>query len=246
VRIDGVLVFEIAGADEAGLYAAVYRVLDRVQMVPTAVMTTLLPLLGAAWPRDPDRTRRLMQSAADLLLVTALPALAISIAAPAEIVDLLFGDEFEDAAPALPVLMGAFVALSLWHLALNMVIVLGRQRRLIVYTTVGLVVNVALNLVLIPEYGFMAAAWITLGTEALVMALTLTYVLRETGMRLNFRRMVATTVSATVMGVACAGLVAVGVHVVAVGLIGLVIYAAALLVLQAVDPGEIRLLLRRS
>jgi O-antigen/teichoic acid export membrane protein len=246
VRIDGILVFEIAGADEAGLYAAVYRVLDRVQMVPTAVMTTLLPLLAAAWPADPDRTRRLMQSAADLLLVTALPALALAVAAPAEIVDLLFGDEFEDAAPALPVLMGAFVALSLWHLALNMVIVLGRQRRLIVYTTAGLVVNVALNIALIPEFGFMAAAWITLATEVLVMALTLSYVLGQTGVRLRLRRMAATTLSAVVMGLACAALVAAGLHVAVVGVVGLLVYAAALLVLRAVDLGEVRLLLRRG
>jgi O-antigen/teichoic acid export membrane protein len=214
-------------------------------MVPTAVMTTLLPLLAAAWPSDPARTRRLIQSAADLLLVTALPALALTIAAPAEIVDLLFGDEFEEAAPALPVLMGAFVALSLWHLALNMVIVLGRQRRLIVYTTVGLVLNVALNVALIPEYGFMAAAWITLGTEVLVMALTLHYVLRETSVRLKLRRMVATTLSALLMGLACAALVAVGLHVAAVAALGLLVYGAGLLILRAVDPGEIRLLLRR-
>jgi O-antigen/teichoic acid export membrane protein len=246
VRIDGVLVFEIAGAREAGLYAAVYRVLDRVQMVPTAVMTTLLPLLGAAWPGDPDRTRRLMQSAADLLLLTALPALALAVAAPAEIVDLLFGDEFEDAAPALPVLMGAFVALAMWHLALNMVIVLGRQRRLIVYTTAGLVLNVALNLILIPPYGFMAAAWITLATETLVMALTLGYVLRETGVRLRLGRMVSTALSAAVMGGAVALLVAEDVNVVGAAAAGLVVYAAALVLLRAVDTGEVRLLLRRG
>jgi len=246
VRIDGILVFQIAGADEAGLYAAVYRVLDRAQMIPTAVMTTLFPLLAAAWPADPARVRALVQVAVDNLMVVALPALALTIAASMEIVTLLLGDQFEEAAPALPVLMGAFVALSFWHLAQSMVIVLGRQRRLIVYTVVALVFNVALNLVLIPSYGFMAAAWITLGTEVLVMALTFRDVLRETAIRLELRRLLLTALSATVMGLAVAGLLEAGVGVIVAATISLVVYAVALLAFRAVDLDELRGLWRRG
>jgi O-antigen/teichoic acid export membrane protein len=246
VRIDGVLVFQIAGADEAGLYAAVYRVLDRAQMIPTAVMTTLFPLLAAAWPADPARVRALVQAAVDNLMVIALPALALTIAASKEIVILLLGDEFEEASPALAVLMGAFVALSFWHLAQSMVIVIGRQRRLIAYTVVALFFNVALNLILIPSYGFMAAAWITLGTEVLVMALTFGDVLQQTAIRLELRRLLLTALSATLMGLAVAGLLDAGVGVILAASMSLVVYAAALLAFRAVDFNELRGLLRRA
>lgn len=246
VRIDGILVFQIAGADQAGLYAAVYRVLDRAQMIPTAVMTTLFPLLAAAWPADPARVRALVQAAVDTLMVIALPALALTIAASDEIVTLLLGDEFEAAAPALPVLMGAFVALSFWHLAQSMVIVLGRQRRLIVYTTVALIFNVALNLVLIPSHGFMAAAWITLVTEVIVMALALGDVVRRAAIRLQLRRLVLTALSATLMGLAVAGLLESGAGVIVATAISLVVYAVAAVALRAVDFAELRLLVRRG
>ena len=48
--------------------------------------------------------------------------------------------------------------------------------------------NVALNLVLIPEYGIEAAAWVTLGTEVIVVALSTAMVLRRIEMRLSLRR----------------------------------------------------------
>ena len=67
---------------------------------------------------------------------------------PEPLVELLFG-EFADAAPALPILMGAFVAISLGPLAVNAIVVPGRQRRLATYALAGLAINVALNLVLI-------------------------------------------------------------------------------------------------
>ena len=239
VRIDGVLVFHIAGADQAGLYGAVYRTLDRVQMVPTAVMTTVFPLLAAAWPVDPERVRRLLQAAADHLLMFALPALALAIAAPEPIVRLLFGGEFEDAAPALPVLMGAFVAISLWHLAMNMVIVLGLQRRLMVYAALALIVNVALNLIFIPKHGFMAAAWITLATETLVMALAVRTVLQETGFRPAPRQMSLVTLCACAAGLLAWRLEAAGLPILLVAALMLVGYGAALLAVRALDLREL-------
>jgi O-antigen/teichoic acid export membrane protein len=245
VRIDGVLVFQIAGADEAGLYGAVYRVLDRVQMVPTALMTTLLPIIAAAWPTDPDRTRRVIQRGADYLALVAFPALAFTIAVPEQIVVLLFGDEFRDAAPALPILMGAFVAISFWHLAMNMMIVLGRQARLVLYTGAGLIVNVILNLALIPSYGFLAAAWITLGTETLVMALTMATVLRETRNRLAVGRMARAALAAAVMGGVVALLAEAGAGIVALAVAAGALYAATVLVVRAFEVSDLQALLNR-
>jgi O-antigen/teichoic acid export membrane protein len=220
-------------------------VLDRVQMVPTALMTTLLPIIAAAWPADPDRTRRLIQRGADYLALVAFPALAFTIAVPEQIVVLLFGEEFRDAAPALPILMGAFVAISFWHLAMNMMIVLGRQARLVLYTGAGLIVNVILNLALIPSYGFLAAAWITLGTETLVMALTMATVLRETRNRLAVGRMARAALAAAVMGGVVALLAEAGAGIVALAVAAGALYAATVLVVRAFEVSDLRALLKR-
>ena len=87
-----------------------------MQFLPAALMTTLFPIFVAARDDDPERVRRLFRTAVDYLLLTSLPALAIALAGAEPIVRLLFGADFADAAPALPVLMATLVVVSIGYL----------------------------------------------------------------------------------------------------------------------------------
>ena len=51
-RIDQLIVFSIAGSAEAGLYGAVYRIVEQAHFVPISLMTTLAPILASSWSRD--------------------------------------------------------------------------------------------------------------------------------------------------------------------------------------------------
>ena len=53
VKLDQILLFALAGAEDAGLYGAVYRVLDQAQFVPIAMMTTVFPIMAAVVARRP-------------------------------------------------------------------------------------------------------------------------------------------------------------------------------------------------
>jgi O-antigen/teichoic acid export membrane protein len=245
-RIDQVLVYQLSGAAEAGLYGAVYRVLDRAQLVPLAVVTTLLPMLAAAWTHDRARFGRLFQDAAEFLWIAALLPLGLTLVASEPLVELLFGGEFADAAPALPILMGAFVAISLGPLAVNAIVVLGRQRRLATYALAGLVINVALNLVLIPPYGFLAAAWVTLVTEVAVVGLALWEVIRHLDEPPALSRFVRAALAAALMTLALWGLSELGASLAILVAAAVVIYGLLLQALGALDLRRLRALLRRG
>ena len=198
-KIDHILVFQLAGAREAGLYGAAYRFLDQAQFVPAALMTTLFPLIAAAQRHDPARLRRLIQVAVDYLPLASLPAIAFAVVAAEPLIRLLFGAEFAAAAPALPVLMTAFLFVSIGYLAGNLVLVLGRQQRFLVYAAWGLVLNLGLNIAFIPVFGFMAAAWATLVTEVLVSGLALRLVLTDLAFRPTLGRLGRTLAASVFM-----------------------------------------------
>ncbi len=179
--VDQVIVFQVAGVRDAGLYGAVYRIYERIQFLPAAIMTTLFPLFVAARDTDPERVKRLFHSASDYLVLTSLPALAITIAGAEPITHLLFGSEFDDAAPALPLLMATFVVVSLGYLTGYLIVAYNLQKRFLAIAVGALVFNVATNLALVPTYGFMAAAWLTLATEVIVMSLCMWMVCRRIG-----------------------------------------------------------------
>jgi O-antigen/teichoic acid export membrane protein len=209
-------------------------------------MTTLFPIIAAARTADPARMRSLFQTSADYLALASFPLLAFTAAAAGPVVRLLFGDAFSDAAPALPVLMGAFVLICFGYLAGNMIIVLDLQRRFIRYAVAGLVVNVGLNLALVPSYGFLAAAWVTAATEAVVLVLALRAVLDEMDFRPGVGRIVRSAVAAAGMGALVFGLREAGVPLGVLVAAAAVAYPGFALAVRAFEPRELLALVRRQ
>jgi O-antigen/teichoic acid export membrane protein len=246
VKLDQILVFKIAGSHQAGLYGADYRLLDQIQFIPTSVMTTLFPLIAAAYPHNRDRVRNLLQMSAEYLTMASLPILAFTIVAADPIVTLLFGKQFGPAAPALPILAGAFVSISFGYLVGNMVVILEIQRQFLRYAAIGLVLNAVLNVLFIPRYGFLAAAWITLLTEVTVMSLSMRRVLQTLRMRPRLNRLARTFLAALAMGLAVWLARAVGVPLGGLVVVAAISYLPSLILLRVLRRDELMSVIRRE
>src|SRR6185312_1278540 len=144
--------------------------------------------------------------ACEYLAMASLPIFFFVLVASAEIVNLLFGPDFVPGHNALRILMGAFVAICFGYVAGSMIIVLRLQRIFVRYAVIALVINVGLNLIFVPKYGYMGAAWITLITEVLVQILSLRAVFRALEMKPKYGRFVRISVAALGMGLAVWGL----------------------------------------
>ncbi|MBV9607205.1 MAG: flippase [Solirubrobacterales bacterium] len=245
-QVDQVLVFELAGARAAGMYGAASKVLDRALVVPGSILATMFPMIAVAYREDLVRMRALVQTALEVVLAVTLPFVAYVAVVGRPLMRLLFGEAFASAGPALSVLMAVFAISAFSYVAGDLVIVLRLQRRYIIYAAVGLAVNVALNLLLVPAYGFIAAAWVCLVTEGLVIGLALRAALKTIEHRLRLARMVR------IVGVAGAGALATlaareaGLPLVPIGLAWMLATGCAWLVLHPWSPTELRALLTPS
>jgi O-antigen/teichoic acid export membrane protein len=246
-RIDQVLVFSIAGNKAAGLYGSVYNVLDQSHFVPISILTTLAPVMAASWPGDRARLLRTARLTAELMAVASFGALAFAIVAAKPLVKAIFGAHFVDAAPALPVLGGAFVLICFGYLNGNLLVVLGLQRKLLLVSLAALAVNLVGNVIAISEFGFMGAAWMTLVTELVVFASTLTLILRRLELPPQMPgRIGRTLVASVLLGGALELLRLADASLTVLVLAACVIYPVLLLALRALEPDDIRLVLRRG
>lgn len=180
-QIDQILVFQIAGSAQAGLYGAAYRIYERLHIFPAAIMATLFPVLVAARDENLDRVKRVFKTAIDFLVIASLPALTITLAGPEALCVMLFGEQYAASSTALPILMASLVVISLGHLTGYLMISYSLQRVFVAVAFLALFFNVGANLIFIPRYGFVAAAWITLATEVLVLSITMTMLCRRIG-----------------------------------------------------------------
>jgi O-antigen/teichoic acid export membrane protein len=245
-RIDQVIVFLIQGSAAAGLYGSVYMLLESAHFVPGSILTTMAPVMAAAWPRDPSRLRRSARMTLELLCVGSFGALAFAIVAAEPVVEVVFGSEFAEAASILPVLAGAFVLMSFGYLNDNLMLVLGKQRRRVRIGVIALFVNIAGNLALVPEFGYQAAAWMTLATEAVVVLMVTRIVLQELGVqRPNLNRVWRTAGCAVLLGGELAIAQALGAPLWGLIALSCVSYPLLLLALRGMTIADMQTVLRR-
>ncbi|HEV7494075.1 flippase [Baekduia sp.] len=244
-RVDQIIVFEKAGSQAAGYYGAVYRVLEQAHFIPISVLTTLAPIITTLYVTDRARMLRIVTLAAEFLAIGALGALAFASVAAEPLMRLFFGEEFVPAAPALPILGGAFVFICYGYLTGNLLLVLGLAHRQIIVGIAGLVVNVIGNLILVPKYGFLAAAWMTLATEVVVVGTGGYFVVKELGglRMVSVGRLPRVVAAAAVLLVVLLALDAMGGGLVVLALASALLYPALLLGLRAVAPQELKVLL---
>lgn len=168
--IDAVLLGYMKGTAEVGLYAVAYRIPLGVLTFAALWGSVLFPHFTALAERSRAEVREQIGYFASLSLVVSLPLLAGALVVGEQLIPGLFGVEFERAGTPFLVLMfaAALVPFSInWGTA---ALTLGDERHLAYAVTLGAVVNLTANLIVIPTYGMTGAAVTTVAAEIIVFA----------------------------------------------------------------------------
>ena len=237
-KVDQILVLHYGGIHGAGLYGAAYSLLDKVQFLPAVLMTTAYPILSSAWPQDPERTRRVVQRTLAYMMILSTAGLAFTIGAARPILVLLFGQAFAPAAGTLRVLIAGFVPACIGYVVGYLAFIVGRQKFLMAVAFVGLIFNVGANLLLIPRYGYVAAAWVTLATELLVISPALFISLRPMGAMPELRRIPRIVAAAAIMGGIVWGADQAGLDIFVLAVLGAINYPIAVVATGALTPED--------
>jgi O-antigen/teichoic acid export membrane protein len=166
---------------EVGLYGAAYKVLDVVTVVPMIFMGLALPLLTAAWSSG-DRAAfdRRMRRSFDALVLLAVPLAVGAFAVSRDLMALVAGADFAAAGPVLSVLMIACATVFLSALYGHAVVAIGLQRPMIWAYAADAAISALLYWLLVPTSGPLAAAWITVFSEAFILVACFAAVARRT------------------------------------------------------------------
>jgi O-antigen/teichoic acid export membrane protein len=158
LRIDQVMIGQIAGDAELGIYSVAVRIAEVFPMLPAAIIASAFPAVVAAREVDEalfyNRLRRLYALVAALGYAAAL---AVTLAAP-WLIRLLAGPGYAAAAPMLAVLIWAslFSGIGLARSAYLNTANLARLHTITVL--LGCLTNIGLNWLLIPRMGGLGAA----------------------------------------------------------------------------------------
>jgi O-antigen/teichoic acid export membrane protein len=167
MRIDQIMIKEMLGEREVGIYSTAVRLSEVWYFIPMVITSSLFPAIVSAKKVSAELYYARLQR-----LYTFMVWMAIGVALPMTflsdwLVTLLYGMAYKEAGPVLMIHIwaGIFVSLgvasSSWFASENL------QRYAFYRTALGAIVNVILNLILIPSLGLIGASIATVIAQSL-------------------------------------------------------------------------------
>jgi len=162
MKVDQVIIKNMLDAKEVGYYAAAVRLSESWYFIPVAISNAIFPAIVNAKNISKELFQNRLQKLYDLL---AWMAIGISIPVSffaTDIINLLYGSKFLPSAPILTIYIWAGAAVFLGVASSQYLVIENLTKISLVRTSLGMVVNVVLNLILIPLYGIVGSAVATL------------------------------------------------------------------------------------
>lgn len=159
-RIDQVMLHNMTNDKVLGGYVAAVNVTELFSVLPVALMGSLFPILSQVAAQE-DRFQHYMKLGFRSMMAVVFGACALISPLAAPIIHLLYGSKFVAAGPLLGVLIWSEVPVFFGVVISNGLIAKNLQNYLPLSTGVGAIVNVVLNVFMIPRWGAIGAAWAT-------------------------------------------------------------------------------------
>jgi len=171
-RIDVLILANFRESAEVGLYGLGYQFFQAGLAVPIFFANALYPILARQYSQKSSEFKKTIKTWSVYLFLFSL-ALTVFLIAISYLIPVLYDVRFAGSATALRILSigmpAFFMSALIWHL----LIIYGRQKLLIYIYAIGAVFNLISNLILIPRFGYLAAATTTVVSEILILVLLL-------------------------------------------------------------------------
>ena len=165
-RIDVLLITQFLNFTQTGLYTAAYKFFDLLSFFPALVSHVLFPVFSSLMVKAAiGEVRQNLEKYLKLMLAAALPLAAGGTVLAKPLIILVAGPGFESAAPVLAVLVWA-IAILFIYIPVNSLVISQLTKKAAAITGINVAVNIIGNIILIPRYGIIGAAVMTVISES--------------------------------------------------------------------------------
>jgi O-antigen/teichoic acid export membrane protein len=180
---DVLMLGHFTSADVVGLYNGAIPVCSSIPIFLSSTGFIFIPVLSMMYSRGLlNEMKKTYSIITKWTFSVTLPLFLIVFIFSKEILTLLFGTQYEGASLALRILSSGYMFHVLTGPIGQNLVIFAQPRLIVINNSLGLVLNVLLNLFLIPLYGMNGAAFATASTFIFINILALIQVYRISGM----------------------------------------------------------------
>lgn len=223
-----------------GWYSSAYNLLDAVTSIAVAVSASILPVAVVYFQDSKEKLIRLYSLSIKFLTYLSIPIAVGTTLLADKIILLLYGSAYSNAALALRILVWTFIPLCINYIMGAAMIAIHKEKEGVYVLFLNAVLNIILNLLLIPAFSLYGAAIATVLTEIFYF-IGYYYVMSRHIGKLNILSLIfKPLISSLVMGLIVYYFI--NLNMIVLIVLGAVAYSACMFFLKAINEEEVTLI----
>lgn len=183
VYIDSVMMGYLGQITETGWYNAAYKLIISTTILMGIIDSSFYPALSKFFKESKEKLQRIWNYQMEIMVILAVPLMVGGFVLAPKIIEFLYGQSFIPSILAFQILL-IVTGILYFSRPLELVLMASNQERKFFWITVsGALINVVLNLILIPKFSLYGAATATLITYLLIFFLLFNFSSKLTPIR---------------------------------------------------------------
>lgn len=164
-RIDPILLRRLAGDASAGVYAGAFRLLDALTMVCYLVSVPLLPVFSRLCAERKPVTDSVRLVFWPMMLFAIGAAVGCALFAE-PLMQWRYHEHYAAYVPVFRVVIFGIIPIGITYIFGTLLTAGGHLRQLNIFATTSLILNIFVNIILIPRMGAVGSAWASLTAQS--------------------------------------------------------------------------------
>lgn len=161
-RIDQVMLKNMLSTESVGLYSSAVSISEIWYFIPAIIMSSLFPAIINAKKTSEELYQKRVKSLFLFVLLVSISTALVTTFFSKNLVTLIFGGTFIAASPVLQIYVWSNIGGILNSFIQQVLIAENLTKLISILAFLGMLVNVVLNSILIPDYGMSGAAFASL------------------------------------------------------------------------------------
>lgn len=178
LRIDTILLKILRNREEVGLFHGIYRIIIVGLFIPRNITDSIFPLFSKYSGKHNVSLNTAFEKSFKFIFILVLPLIFAAFLISDKIITIILGSKFLDAVPLFQLLIFLWGVTFFSVLCNKILNASDHQKFATIATGVCLIINVILDLILIPRYGYMGAGYATCGAEIVLFIAMFSFVYR--------------------------------------------------------------------
>ena len=187
-NIDMIMLSYISGNEAVGWYSVAFRTFNLFSIIPVALTGSIWPLFSRMHLESSENLTRAFSKSVEYLLLLAIPASIGTMLVSELLLPLVFGNEYANSVIALQILITSLIFLFVNYISMFTLGAINKPHLGAISLLIGLIANISLNLILIPNYGYNGAAFALVLSE-IVLFIQYHHHLSKNGVNVSIPRL---------------------------------------------------------